>query len=89
VWEIGSVLKERVNHGIALSSRDEVDRKKRRAADTIHFLFAMNTQFRKDFLSERCAIFIREIALKKSEEISSILHRERLLVHLEIHSKPS
>jgi hypothetical protein len=35
-----TVLKERVNHGIALSSeRDEVDRKKRRAADTIHFLF--------------------------------------------------
>jgi hypothetical protein len=34
-----SVLEERVNHGIALSSRDEVDRKKRRAADTIHFLF--------------------------------------------------
>jgi hypothetical protein len=35
-----AVLEERVNHGIALSSeRDEVDRKKRRAADTIHFLF--------------------------------------------------
>jgi hypothetical protein len=34
------VLEERVNHGIALSlERDEVDRKKRRAADTIHFLF--------------------------------------------------
>jgi hypothetical protein len=34
------VLKERVNHDIALSSeRDEVDRKKRHAADTTHFLF--------------------------------------------------
>jgi hypothetical protein len=35
-----TVLKERVNHDIALSSeRDEVDRKKRHAADTTHFLF--------------------------------------------------
>jgi hypothetical protein len=35
-----SVLEERVNHDIALSSeRDEVDRKKRHAADTTHFLF--------------------------------------------------
>jgi hypothetical protein len=34
------VLEERVNHDIALSSeRDEVDRKKRHAADTTHFLF--------------------------------------------------
>jgi hypothetical protein len=35
-----TVLEERVNHDIALSSeRDEVDRKKRHAADTTHFLF--------------------------------------------------
>jgi hypothetical protein len=34
------VLEERVNHDIALSSeRDKVDRKKRHAADTTHFLF--------------------------------------------------
>jgi hypothetical protein len=34
------VLEERVNHDIALSSgRDEVDRKKRHAPDTTHFLF--------------------------------------------------
>jgi hypothetical protein len=34
------VLEERVNHDIALSSeRDEVDRKKRHAADDTHFLF--------------------------------------------------
>jgi hypothetical protein len=37
---IAVVLEERVNHDIALSSeRDEVDRKKRHAADTTHFLF--------------------------------------------------
>ena len=34
------VLEERVNHDIPLSSeRDEVDQKKRHAADTTHFLF--------------------------------------------------
>jgi hypothetical protein len=34
------VLEERVNHDITLSSeRDEVDRMKRHAADTTHFLF--------------------------------------------------
>ena len=36
----GHVLDERVNHDIVLSSeRDEVDRQKRHAVDTPHFLF--------------------------------------------------
>jgi hypothetical protein len=56
------VLKERVNHDIALSSRkDEVDRKKRRAADITHFLF-VRIQFRLDFLSESmCYLFAKSI----------------------------
>jgi hypothetical protein len=57
-----SVLKERVNHDIALSSRkDEVDRKKRRAADITHFLF-VRIEFRLDFLSESmCHLFAKSI----------------------------
>jgi hypothetical protein len=68
--------------------RDEVDRKKRRAADTTHFLFVRIHSLEKTSYL-RGVLFIREIALEKSEEISPILHRERLLVYLEIHSKPS
>jgi hypothetical protein len=61
------VLKERVNHDIALSSgRDEVDRKKRHAADTTHFLFDSIHSLEKTSYP-RGVLFIREIALEKSE----------------------
>jgi hypothetical protein len=61
------VLKERVNHDIALSSeRDEVDRKKRHAADTTHFLFDSIHSLEKTS-DPRGVLFIREIALEKSE----------------------
>jgi hypothetical protein len=63
----GVVLKERVNHDIALSSeRDEVDRKKRHAADTTHFLFDSIYSLEKTSYP-RGVLFIREIALDKSE----------------------
>jgi hypothetical protein len=73
-----TVLEERVNHDIALSSeRDEVDRKKRHAADTTHFLFDSIYSLEKTSYP-RGVLFIREIALKKSERILAILHREEV-----------
>jgi hypothetical protein len=46
--------------------RDEVDRKKRRAADTTHFLFVRIHSLEKTSYP-RGVLFIREIALDKSE----------------------
>jgi hypothetical protein len=54
------VLKERVNHDIALSSeRDEVYRKKRHAADTTHFLFDSIYSLEKTSYPRACAIHSR------------------------------
>jgi hypothetical protein len=57
--------------------RDEVDRKKRRAADTTHFLFVRIHSLEKTSYP-RGVLFIRKIALDKSERILAILHREEV-----------
>jgi hypothetical protein len=77
-FKVRVVLEERVNHDIALSlEREEVDRKKRHAADTTHFLFDSIYSLEKTSYP-RGGLFIRKIALDKSEEISAILHREEV-----------